>query len=101
MVSTSNIPSTLARISSLIQADTRLLFLDGKQIRPRDGQKLRNHSPFGFSWGYAGSRPAQAALGILLAWTRRTGLHDAIALAFYQDFKLDFVARWPINEEVN
>lgn len=45
--------------------------------------KLRNHSPTGFSWGYAGSGPAQLALAILLDYSG----NPAWALAHYQSFK--------------
>ena len=52
--------------------------------------KLINHSPTGFNWGYGGSGPAQLALAILLNFTG----DKEKALAHYQDFKWDFVARW-------
>ncbi len=52
--------------------------------------KLANHSPTGFEWGYYGSGPAQLALAILFDFT---GSKER-ALANYQTFKEDFVARW-------
>jgi len=39
--------------------------VDGRPLDPRN--KVRNHSPDGFEWGYAGSGPAQLALAILCA----------------------------------
>jgi len=48
-----------------------------------------NHSPTGLSWGYGGSGPCQLALALLC---------DAIgkerALAIYQEFKEEQVAKW-------
>lgn len=48
---------------------------------------LRNHSPEGFGWGYAGSGPAQLALAILADAT-----DDATALRLYQAFKVERIA---------
>lgn len=56
---------------------------------------LMNHSD-GFEWGYGGSGPAQLALAIMRQYFRRITTDaefvDALALAFYQKFKADFVA---------
>ncbi|MAH47711.1 hypothetical protein CMI37_17960 [Candidatus Pacearchaeota archaeon] len=62
-------------------------------LSPLPSQKLRNHSPDGFSWGYNGSGPAQLALAILFDAT----LNEDLALANYQDFKSQFVATWGDN----
>lgn len=35
--------------------ETRIVTVAGKQLFPERSQKLINHSPDGFSWGYAGS----------------------------------------------
>ena len=48
---------------------------------------LRNHSPTGFEWGYAGSGPAQLALAMLLDATG----DQEIAQAMYQRYKFDVV----------
>lgn len=67
-------------------------------LHPLVSQKLRNHSPDGFEWGYGGSGPSQLALAILLDFTR----NKKIALRFYQDFKWRFVAgfeeEWELTE---
>jgi hypothetical protein len=64
-----------------------------------DGQKcqslplrldLVNHSPSGFSWGYAGSGPAQLALALL---ADALG-DDDLAVRLHQDFKFKVVACW-------
>jgi hypothetical protein len=61
---------------------------EAKLLDPKPSQALRNHSPDGFEWGYAGSGPAQLALAILLDYTG-----DATtALDNYQDFKFAFIA---------
>lgn len=61
-----------------------------KQLSPEPSQRLHNHSPNGFQWGYGGSGPAQLALALLLDATGNPN----IALAHYQDFKWEFVAGW-------
>lgn len=53
-------------------------------------QRLYNHSPDGFQWGYGGSGPAQLALALLYD---ATGDRD-IALGHHQQFKWDYVAGW-------
>lgn len=63
--------------------------VDGRALDPQLG--LRNHSPTGFEWGYAGSGPAQLALAVLA-----DHLGDAeSALDLYQEFKFAVVARLP------
>jgi len=53
-------------------------------------QKIVNHSPDGFNWGYAGSGPAQLALAILLNVTS-----DPITASEYSaEFKNDYVQNW-------
>jgi hypothetical protein len=61
-----------------------------RALDPAPSQKVRNHSPDGFEWGYGGSGPAQLALAILLDLTgdRETARDN------YQDFKCQFVASW-------
>lgn len=59
-------------------------------LSPGPSQKLYDHSPDGFQWGYSGSGPAQLSLALLLDAT--TFPH--IALAYYQIFKWKFVAGW-------
>ena len=52
---------------------------------------LRNHSPSGFEWGYAGSGPAQLSLALaadVLA-------DDDQAQAIYQDLKFKVIGRLP------
>jgi len=72
---------------------TRQIFIDGKEILPGPSQKVYNHSPDGFMWGYGGSGPAQLALAILLEVTSK-----AEALHYYQDFKWQIVSKWPQDD---
>ena len=65
------------------------VWLDGKQLDPGPSQKVHNHSPDGFSWGYGGSGPAQLALAIML---KLTGKPDG-----YQKFKWDVIAKIPLR----
>lgn len=65
---------------------------DGRPPRPLDPRlDLRNHSPTGLEWGYAGSGPAQLALALaadLLA-------DDAAARRVYQRLKFTLVGGLP------
>lgn len=64
--------------------------VDGKELDPKPSQKLRNHSPDGFAWGYGGSGPAQLALALLLDALK----DEAKAERWYQHFKWEVVAQW-------
>lgn len=80
--------------------ETREVFIDNQFLNPKDSQKICNHSPDGFSWGYAGSGPAQLALAIMLYYFAQTGGRDGkdgitLALELYQDFKRDIIATQP------
>jgi hypothetical protein len=57
--------------------------------------KLRNHSPTGFEYGYAGSGPAQLALAIL---RDHTGDPEQ-TLRLYQRFKFERIATIPQQAE--
>lgn len=64
--------------------------VNGELLSLKRSQKIRNHSPDGFEWGYSGSGPAQLALAILLDVTGDAEL----AQEHYQTFKRQFVANW-------
>jgi len=72
-------------------AKTKEVFLDGEKLNPEESQKIRNHSPDGFNWGYGGSGPAQLALAVML---KLTGKADG-----YQEFKWDVIAKLPAGED--
>lgn len=59
-------------------------------LRPAPSQRLFNHSPDGFNWGYRGSGPAQLSLAILLDFTCKPDL----AVKLHQVFKEEVVAKW-------
>ena len=74
-------------------SDTNVsVVIDGvrETLDPVPSQKLSNHSPDGFSWGYRGSGPAQLALAILLDATGNPHL----SLDHCQRFKDVFVSSW-------
>lgn len=71
--------------------------IGGVRLDPDHSQKLVNHSPDGFAWGYSGSGPAQLALAILLHFTK----NDKWSVANYQEFKFDVVARWSQGANMN
>ena len=66
------------------------VWIGGREILPERSQRICNHSPGGFAWGYGGSGPAQLALAVLLHF-----VDERTALSRYQDFKWDFVAKLP------
>jgi hypothetical protein len=70
--------------------DTRVVYVDGKELKPDESQKIRNHSPDGFNWGYGGSGPAQFALALLLLY-----VDQETAQRYYQRFKFAWVASLP------
>lgn len=59
-------------------------------LDPGPSQKIANHSPDGFQWGYGGSGPAQLALALVLDATGDKNRAQMV----YQDFKEAFVALW-------
>jgi hypothetical protein len=76
-----------------LDAANEIVRIDGKLLTPDRSLKVRNHSPTGFNWGYGGSGPAQLALAILL---EKAPLD--VAKANYQDFKFEYVAKWPFGQ---
>jgi hypothetical protein len=71
--------------------------IDGAYLSPEHSQRIMNHSPDGFNWGYHGSGPSQLALAILLA----AGVPATRAESLYHQFKRDFVAMWPPGFELD
>jgi len=65
------------------------VYADTAPLAPR--HDLRNHSPTGFEHGYCGSGPSQLSLALL---ADALG-NDEQALAAYQDFKADVIAKIP------
>ncbi len=70
--------------------NTRQVFIDGVELIPAESQKLKNHSPDGFAWGYGGSGPAQLALAILCCYCTKEN-----AFQLYQEFKREVIASLP------
>lgn len=81
------------RIEGQYDPDTwfGVVTVDGQVLDPARSQRVFNHSPDGFAWGYAGSGPAQLALAILLA----AGLTDTRAVQLHHDFKREFLQALP------
>jgi len=69
---------------------TKRVTVKGDTINPGASQKVRNHSPTGFNWGYGGSGPAQLALALLMVFAGRE-----FAERNYMDFKWQLVAKLP------
>lgn len=65
-----------------------------RTLSPAPSQKLYNHSPNGFNWGYGGSGPAQLSLALLLDVTK----DEERSLRHYQKFKFQVVASWPTGK---
>lgn len=73
---------------------SRRVWLDGIELLPGPSQKVWNHSPDGFNWGYGGSGPAQLALAIVLKITR----DKSVATMIHQTFKWSVVALLPQSD---
>ncbi|HWE97568.1 MAG TPA: DUF6166 domain-containing protein [Tepidisphaeraceae bacterium] len=71
--------------------------VDGNELALEPSLKLRNHSPTGFAWGYAGSGPSQLALAVLLDFTG----DETLALFRYMEFKREFVSGWDLGWEID
>jgi len=68
----------------------QLVVKDDEILSPAPSQRIVNHSPSGFQWGYGGSGPAQLALSLLYYVTADRG----VSSKHHQDFKRQFVAGW-------
>lgn len=74
------------------------------KVDPDTGEKteldprtdLANHSPDGFSWGYAGSGSAQLALAILA-----DARGDSFATRHYQKFKRAVISTHPDDQPLS
>lgn len=62
------------------------VLIDGEVLDPKPSQRIINHSPNGFNWGYSGSGPGQLALAILLHFS-----DSMTAIRLYQEFKTAFI----------
>lgn len=73
--------------------ETREVYVGSSPLLPGDSQKVRNHSPDGFTWGYVGSGPAQFALALLMLYV------DAeTAQQYYQRLKFAWVGSLPQSD---
>ena len=69
---------------------TREVSIGDRKLDPSRSQKIWNHSPDGFNWGYGGSGPAQLALALLLEFT-----DEETARKNYQNFKWEIISPLP------
>lgn len=69
------------------------VFIDDKRLDPSKSQKVHNHSPDGFNWGYGGSGPAQLALSLTLEV-----LDTDAAILEYQNLKWEIIAQLPESD---
>jgi hypothetical protein len=73
---------------------TRHVYVDGERLPEEPSQKLWNHSPDGFNWGYGGSGPAQLALALLMHYLA----DNQLAVKHHQAFKFDVIAGLPQDD---
>lgn len=72
---------------------SRRVWINEQELFPGPSQKIFNHSPDGFNWGYGGSGPAQLALAVLLE------IYDEqFALQNHQSFKWEYIANLPQSD---
>lgn len=69
----------------------RTVRVDGVVLDPKPSQRVWDHSPDGFNWGYAGSGPAQLALAVLL----HAGIDADRAVHLHQLLKRDLIQPLP------
>lgn len=74
---------------------SKKVWLNGQELDPAPSQKVRNHSPDGFNWGYEGSGPAQLALAICMALY---GKEKGSLPSCYQHFKWDHIGKLPQSD---
>jgi len=77
-------------VKMIYNKNTSEVFIDGIRLDPGPSQRLRNHSPDGFSVGYNGSGPSQLALAILLKCYGQD-----TAERFYKIFREEIIAQMP------
>jgi len=80
---------------------TGKIWLNGKELKPNHSQKVVNHSPYGFGWGYSGYGPAQLALAVCirLFGYRKQKSVSLNRLPFdYEGFKRDYIFPLPIGD---
>lgn len=77
---------------------SRNVWLNGKILTPYKSQKIVNHSPDGFNWGYGGSGPAQLALAVCLELNGGSFTKRDILPFNYQDFKWKYIATLPQSD---
>jgi len=87
------LPDNLDQVKLKGEWVTRKVWMDGSILNPAPSQKVFNHSPDGFSWGYGGSGPSQLALAVLLKRMSREK-----ALKMYQQFKWNIISRLPMKD---
>lgn len=73
---------------------SKTVWLDEVELSPEKSQKVKNHSPDGFNWGYGGSGPSQLALAVMLEL-----FPQRIALKKYQTFKFNTIAILPVGSD--
>lgn len=66
---------------------------NGSRFRVDASQKIQNHSPDGYSWGYVGSGPSQLSLALLVD----AGLDTSRAMALHKLFLWRVVSGWDID----
>ena len=71
--------------------ETKKVWLNGLELALEPSQKIRNHSPDGFNWGYGGSGPAQLSLAICLSLYGEKGSNPSCN----QNFKWDHIEGLP------
>jgi Family of unknown function (DUF6166) len=69
--------------------ESRAVWLNGKKLSPGKSQKVYNHSPDGFSWGFNGSGPSQLALAICIELNIQN---------LYQEFRRLYIASLPDSD---
>lgn len=81
------------------EAATRKVWINNTELKPNRSQKIINHSPDGFNWGYGGSGPAQLALAILIWAVDVYSKNLFAAKNYHQLLKWDHIAALSMDKD--
>ncbi len=74
--------------------NTKIVWINDKELDPAYSQTIYNHSQDGFDWGNCGAGAAQLALAVLLYLTK----NKKISMILHHIFKNEFISSSPQSD---
>ncbi len=68
--------------------ETKMVWINDKELTPEFSIEIYNHSADGFDWGYSGAGSAQLALAILLELTK----NKKLSMILHHVFKNEYIS---------